>query len=371
MREQVRIFIHLLLMVITFFTTTWAGSEWITGKNVWMEDYSMDDFYEGLNFSVPFLLFLTFHEFGHYITARVNGVSSSLPYYIPLPPFPLSIGTLGAIIRLRSRYISVREHFDIGIAGPLAGFIIALLVLIYGFLTLPPADYIFQLHPEYEAYGPDYADYVYGQEGIIDITIGKNLLFLILENALADPERMPNPHEIMHYPYLFAGFLAMVFTSLNLLPVGQLDGGHVLYGLFGYRIHRVVASAVFMGFMFYAGLGLVNPGLPPDELWWYVAGYGFFLYLSFTGLGMPAQTTLMYTLLVFAAQVGMAWLVPGIKGYHGWLLFGFVLGRLIGVTHPKTDFAEPISQGRKILGWIALLIFILTFTPNPIEVITP
>lgn len=372
MRRQLRILFHLLLMVTTFFTTTWAGSEWVTGKNVWMENYSMADFYVGMHFSIPFLLILTFHEFGHYLTARLNHVPSSLPYYIPLPPFPLSIGTLGAIIRLRSRHITIREHFDIGIAGPLAGFVIALIILIYGFLTLPPPEYIFQIHPEYEKYGLGYADYVYeNQEGIIDIFIGKNLLFLLLEHLLADPARMPNPHEIMHYPYLFAGFLALVFTSLNLLPVGQLDGGHVLYGLFGYRIHRVVASGVFMAFMFYAGLGFVHPALPAGELWWYVAGYGFFLYLSFTGLGLPPRETLMYTLLIFALQLGLAWLIPGIKGYHGWLLFGFILGRLIGITHPKAAWEEPLTPTRKILGWIALVIFVLTFTPNPIEISTP
>ncbi|GIV36224.1 MAG: zinc protease [Cyclobacteriaceae bacterium] len=360
--------IHLLLAVATFFTTTWAGSEWVTGKNVWLEAYSWADFYQGMHFSVPFLFILAFHEFGHYFTARLNRVSSSLPYFIPLPPFPLSIGTMGAIIRLRTRNITIRQHFDIGIAGPLAGFAVALVLLVYGFATLPPPEYIFQIHPEYEAFGLNYAEHVYNREGIVDIVIGKNLLFMLLESFFAEPTRMPNPHEIMHYPFLFAGYLSLIFTSLNLLPVGQLDGGHVLYGLFGYKIHRRVASGVFIAFMFYAGLGFVHPGLPTQELWWYVVGYGFFLYLSFTGLGLSARETLMYTLLVYATQLALAWFIPGITGYHAWLLFGFVLGRLIGVTHPKSEWEEPLGTGRRILGWIALIIFVLTFTPNPIEV---
>ncbi len=361
-------FVHLLLVVVTFFTTTWAGSEWVTGKSVWMESYTWAEFAQGMHFSVPFLVILAFHEFGHYFTARLNRVHSSLPYFIPLPPFPLSIGTMGAIIRLKSRNITVRQHFDIGIAGPLAGFIAAVIVLIYGFLTLPPAEYIFSIHPEYEAYGLNYADHVYNRQGTIDVVIGKNLLFLLLEKLFADPTRMPNPHEIMHYPYLFAGYLALIFTSLNLLPVGQLDGGHVLYGLFGYTIHRRVATGVFIAFMFYAGLGLVHPGLPSAELWWYFLGYGLFLYLSFTGLRLAPRETLMYTLLVYAAQLTLSWLIPGIVGYHDWLLFGFVLGRFIGITHPKSEWEAPLSNGRKILGWIALLIFVLTFAPNPIEV---
>ena len=104
-----------------------------------------------------------------------------------------------------------------------------MVILFYGFTHLPEPEYIFQIHPEYEQYGLRYADYVYEnqQESIIDITIGKNLLFLFFENFVADPARVPNPHEIMHYPFIFAGFLSLVFTFLNLLPIGQLDGGHV------------------------------------------------------------------------------------------------------------------------------------------------
>ncbi len=370
-KEKRTIIIQVILFITTFITTTIAGAEWTYGKSVYVE-FSWSDFVSGMSFSIPFILILTVHEFGHYFVAKYHNVKASLPYYIPIPPMPLSIGTMGAIIRLRSKVFSKKQNFDIGIAGPLAGFVLALLILMYGFATLPPAEYIYQIHPEYEQYGLNYADHVYqSKEGIVDVTLGKNLLFLFLEQTIADPSRMPNVHEIMHYPFLFAGFLALVFTSLNLLPVGQLDGGHVLYGLVGFKIHRVVASGFFVGFMFYAGLGLeyIHPSRPMDELQWYIPLYILFLYFCFRGLNLPVRDTIMYALLVFAAQFVLTVLYPTLHGYSGWLLFGFVLGRFIGVQHPPTDIEEPLDENRKILGWIAVIIFIICFTPNPIEVL--
>ena len=169
-------------------------------------------------------------------------IKTTLPFYIPLPPLPFFLGTLGALIRIKDSVRSKQQHFDIGIAGPLAGFIAALGILWYGFSHLPPPEYIFQFHPEYEQYGLDYAQFVYRPElmaeGTADVIVGKNLLFLFFEKFVGDPARIPNVHEIMHYPLLFAGFLSLVFTSVNLLPIGQLDGGHVLYGLIGYERDR-------------------------------------------------------------------------------------------------------------------------------------
>lgn len=370
-KETKRIIFQALLFIATFITTTIAGAEWAYGKSVYLE-FTWNDFLSGMHFSIPFLLILTVHEFGHYFTARYHQVESSLPYYIPVPPFPLSIGTMGAIIRLRSRIYSTIQNFDIGIAGPLAGFVMALIVLVYGFTTLPPAEYIFQIHPEYEQYGLNYAEHVYNthNDSIIDVVIGKNLLFLFFENFVGDPSRVPNPHEIMHYPYLFAGFLALVFTSLNLLPIGQLDGGHVLYGLVGYKKHRIVASAFFILFMFYAGLGseYIHPDMPLDELQWSIPIYLMFLYFCFTGLKLPVRDTVMYTLIVFAIQFLTSYWFPTVHGYSGWLVFGFVVGRFLGIQHPRTEIEEPLDEKRKILGWIAILIFILSFTPNPIEI---
>ncbi len=372
-KEQRIIFIQVVLFLATFVTTTIAGAEWTYGKSVYGE-FTWNDFLSGMHFSVPFLLILTVHEFGHYFTAMYHKVKSSLPYYIPIPPMPLSIGTMGAVIRLRTKVYSKKQNFDIGIAGPLAGFVMAMIVLVYGFATLPPAEYIFQIHPEYEQFGLNYADHVYQEQpGIIDVTIGKNLLFLFLEHVVADPSRLPNVHEIMHYPYLFAGFLALVFTSLNLLPIGQLDGGHVLYGLVGFKMHRIVASAFFIGFMFYAGLGFeyIHPSKPFTDLQWGIPLYILFLYFCFRGLKLPLRDTIMYTLLVFGAQFILTVLYPAIQGYSGWLLFGLLLGRFMGIQHPPAEIEEPLDDKRKILGWVAVVIFIICLTPNPIELIEP
>jgi membrane-associated protease RseP (regulator of RpoE activity) len=374
--------IHSSLFIVTFITTTLAGAEWVHGRSILVPGYTMQDFQSGLAYSVPFLLILSVHEFGHYFTAIYNKVKTSLPYFIPLPPLPLMLGTLGALIRIRSRIYSSRENFDIGIAGPLAGFVVAFGLLYYGFATLPPPEYIYQFHPEYEQYGLDYADHVYSpdvlrQEGVIDITVGKNLLFLFFEKFVADPARVPNGHELIHYPLLFAGFLSLVFTSLNLLPIGQLDGGHVLYGLVGFRKHRVIASAIFCLFLFYASLGVLVPGEELDifgmQLWHPVSVLLVigFLYLCLGGLRLDWKNTLMLAVIIFSVQYFIVMVFPGLRGYSGWLLFAFILGRFVSVPHPPTEIEEPLDSGRKVLGWIALVIFVICLTPDPLQLNVP
>ena len=366
-REAVRITGQVLLFLATFVTTTLAGAEWSYGRSVYMEGFGWSDFVSGLPFSISFLSILTVHEFGHYFTARFHGVKSSLPYYIPLPPFPLSIGTMGAIIRLRQRVYSNIQNFDIGLAGPLAGFILALGILFYGFTNLPPKEYIYQIHPEYEAYGDNYADYVYmSNEGVVDIVVGKNLLFMFFETFIADPERMPNPHELMHYPFLFAGFLALVFTSLNLLPIGQLDGGHVLYGLVGYKRHKQIATVAFLLLLAYSGMGLLKPTDPIDGLLINIPLYLGFLYFALKGLRLSTRDTIMYASVLFAIQFSTSWFFPTLEGYSGWMLFAFVIGRFLGIDHPPCLIEVPLDRNRKILGWVALIIFVLSFTPAPL-----
>ena len=363
-----RVLIQALLFLTTLVTTTLAGAEWTFGRSIFMPDYSWQDFRSGLPFSIPFLLCLTVHEFGHYFTAMFHKVGATLPYYLPMPPFPYSIGTMGAVIRLRRKGHSRQQNFDIGIAGPLAGFVMALAVLYYGFTHLPPPEYIFEIHPQYKQYGLNYAEFVYNEqpEGILDVTMGKNLLFLFFEKFVADPARVPNPHEMMHYPFLFAGYLALVFTCLNLLPIGQLDGGHVVYGLFGYKIHRIIATVFFVVLLFYSGLGVVDPADSPDKLVLWIPGFAFFLYLALTGLSLSTRDTIMYALLILAGQLLVTLTLPMIEGYSGWLLFSFILGRFIGIQHPPSDVEEPLDSKRVVLGWIALVIFVICFSPAPI-----
>lgn len=368
------VLIHTTLFIITFITTTLAGAEWTYGKSIFMPGYSWADFVSGMPYSIPFLLILTAHEFGHYFTAIHYKVKTTLPYYIPLPPLTFMFGTMGALIRLRGKVHSSKQHFDIGIAGPLAGFVVSLGVLWYGFAFLPPPEYIFQFHPEYEQFGLSYGEVVYSQEYLMqhtgaDVVLGKNLIFIFFEKVVGEGTRVPNVHEIMHYPYLFAGFLSLVFTSINLLPIGQLDGGHVLYGLLGFDGHRKVASWIFAAFLFYAGLGYISPSEPLDVLIWEVPLFIGFLYFCLTGLGFGWRDTLMYSLLIFAAQYAIAMAFPVVKGYPGWFLFAFIIGRFVGVAHPRSAEEEPLDIGRQVLGWMALIIFIICFTPNPLEII--
>jgi membrane-associated protease RseP (regulator of RpoE activity) len=377
-KEQKRILFQVALFITTFVTSTLAGTQWSHGRSVFAGDYTWHDFSQGLSYSIPLLLILTVHEFGHYFAAMYHKVKASLPYYIPMPPIPFmpNFGTLGAVIRLRSRPRTNIQNFDIGIAGPVAGFVVALLVLFYGFMTLPPPEYVYQFHPEYEQYGVNYADVVYSKEymeehgPIVDVRIGSNLVFWIFEQMVADPARVPNPHEIMHYPVLLAGYIALFFTCLNLLPIGQLDGGHVVYGLFGYRKHRIIGGVFFVALMFYAGLGLpyIDPALPQDSLMLGIGGYLIFLFMAFRGLRLPLRDTVMYVLLIFGLQFSLMVYFPGIKGYEGWLLFAFIVGMFIGIDHPRSEIEQLLDPGRVMLGWIALIIFVLCFSPAPLEI---
>jgi len=373
MSKRVRTYlIHLALFATTFITTTLAGAEWTYGKSVFMPDYTWSDFVSGMAYSISFLFILTVHELGHYFTALYYRVKTTLPYYIPLPPFSFFFGTLGAVIRIKSLVSSKQQHFDIGIAGPLAGFVAALAILFYGFTHLPPPEYIFQFHPEYEQFGLRYAEHVYQpgfmQAGTADIELGNNLIFAFFSKYVADPARVPNAHEIIHYPLLFAGYLSLIFTCLNLIPIGQLDGGHVLYGLAGFRWHRIIASALFVLFLFYAALGLVRPNEPSEELIWKIPLTVGFLYLCLTGLKLHWRNTVLLAVLMFTVQYVITFLFPAVEGYPGWLLFAFIIGRMAGVLHPPSPIEAPLTLGRKILGWIALLIFILCFTPDPLKI---
>jgi membrane-associated protease RseP (regulator of RpoE activity) len=392
-KEQRTILIQILLFVATFFTTTIAGAQWSFGASIFAADengifinqeYSWSDFSKGLPFSLSLLFILTVHEFGHYFVAIWHKVKTSLPYYIPLPPIPwllFSLGTFGAVIRMRSRPQTNLQIFDVGLAGPIAGYVVAVVLLIYGFSTLPSHEYVFQFHPEYQEYGAKYADIVYTEEFmkkhvqpgamVGDIVIGKNLMFMIAELFVSDPSRIPNSHELMHYPLLLGVYFALFVTSLNLIPIGQFDGGHVTYGLFGYRKHKHIATALFVALIFYAGLG--NPYIdltkPKEELLLYTTGYAIFIYFVFTSLRLSRQKTLMYALLMVAAHLLLAMTVPSLKGYDSWLFLAAIFGKLIGIEHPPSEIEHPLDNRRVILGWCALAIFILCFSPAPLQVI--
>ncbi len=370
--------LHGGLFLLTLITTTMAGAEWMFGRLFipveGMKTLGWSEFVDGLQFSVPFLAILTVHEFGHYFVARANQVRVTLPYYIPLwLGVGQSIGTLGAFIRIKDLINSRQKYFDIGIAGPLAGFVLALVLLWYGFTHLPPPEFIFTIHPEYQKWGLDYGRYAYqnlppgGGVGV-----GDNLLFTFFKTYVADPARLPHPNEMIHYPYLLAGYLALFFTSLNLIPIGQLDGGHILYALIGRERFGWVAPALFIVFAFYAGLGVFKPAdfaVPSNEEFYgqlgYFVLYIFFLSLAFSRISENRTTVWLITLSVVAMQLLFSWLRPNWEGYSGFLVFVFVLGRFLGIYHPETELDEPLSMQRKLLGWLALVVFVLCFSPKP------
>ena len=364
--------VHVGLFLLTLLTTTLAGVQltqareeplnWVPlavlglpGPARWAE------LGRGLWFSLPFLGVLTVHEFGHYFVARRHRVRTSLPYYIP---FPLGLGTFGAIIRIRERIFSRREFFDIGLAGPLAGFVVAVGVLAYGFTHLPPLAYLFRLHPEYARYGADYARFVYPPDAQ-GFTLARPLLYRFLEATLADPACLPHPNELLHYPVLLAGALGLFFTALNLLPLGQLDGGHILYGLLGRRRFNRLAFWLFVAFVFYAGLGLFSPR-SSGAAWGYGGpAYALYLGLIFWRVLPRPRQGLLLGAGIWAAQVAVAAGWPGAVGNPGWLLFGLLLGRLTGIYHPPAPDERPLSPGRRVLGWAMVIIFVLCFTPGP------
>jgi membrane-associated protease RseP (regulator of RpoE activity) len=398
------------LFLATIITTTLAGVEWMgLGELTWKT------FAKGFLFSVPFLGILTVHEFGHYITARLYKAKVTLPYYIPLfIPGLQSIGTMGAFIRIKSPLKSRQEIFDIGVAGPLAGFVVALFILFYGFTNLPEPQHIYSIHESYEEFGLNYDKHVYNYEfarksdsinfeknklsdswmtnglesiGLLpsnwreipfkpekeyaELSIGKNLLFLFFENYIvSDKSLIPNKYEMFHYPFLFAGYLALFFTALNLLPIGQLDGGHILYGLFGTAKHKIISSSVFILFVFFAGLGIFKDNLvgnvfkSTEDLVVFAPLYLYFLYFIFSRVTEKSLNNLMIASCVFSAQFFCEFFSWDIIGFNGWFLFAVLIGRFLGVHHPPAYIDEPLDVKRKIIGWVSLVIFIICFTPN-------
>ena len=340
--------VHIGLFLLTVLTTTLAGVVLARGTvdllplGFWEFPAAPQagEWARGLAFALPFLGVLTVHEFGHYFVARANRVRTSLPYYIP---FPMGLGTFGAVIRIRERIFSRREFFDIGLAGPLAGFVVAVGVLAYGFTQLPLPEHL----------------------PASDLTLARPLLYRALETLLADPARVPHPNELLHYPVLVAGVLSLFFTALNLLPLGQLDGGHILYGLLGPARSNRLMPWLFTGFIFYAGLGLFS--IHDD---WQTWAYGAPVYAAYLAaifwrvLPRPRQGLLLAA-GIWTGQVAAASYWPGLGGNPGWLVFGLLLGRLTGIYHPPAPDERPLSAGRRLLGWLMLVIFVLCFSPSP------
>ncbi|MFB6218981.1 MAG: site-2 protease family protein, partial [Halobacteriaceae archaeon] len=235
--------LNLLLFFLTVLSTLFAGSLWYHADLA----ASPLNVLEGWPFMLAIMSVLGIHELGHYVMSRYHGVEASLPYFIPLP---LSlIGTLGAVIRMRGRIPDREALFDIGVAGPIAGLVATVVVTVIG-LWLPPITI-----PEAVLTSPD----------AIAVNFGYPPLLQLIAWAIGEPLSYEAPKAVN--PVVFGGWVGMFVTFLNLLPVGQLDGGHVLRSLVGRRSEPVAAAVpavllalaallyftdgVFAGFPFY------------------------------------------------------------------------------------------------------------------------
>jgi len=306
-KQYLRYLLHLLLFLLTFITTTFAGVLWLN-----RDPFELTNFSLGLPYSISLLAMLSAHEFGHYFAARRYGVNTSLPYFIPIPVIPPYMinpfGTMGAVIRMRSPLTTKKALFDIGIAGPIAGLVVTFCVLIYGFLTLPGKEFIFTVHPEYR---------LTGEIPGTGFTFGNSILFWSLTKVFGSSGFVPPMNEIYHYPFLCVGWFGLFVTALNLIPVGQLDGGHVLYALAG-KGQGKIARVFFICLV--------------------IVGLSGFLPL----FGSGVQT-----------------------GTLGWLLWAAILYFFIKIDHPEIyDYTE-MDASRKVLGWAVLALFVLIFPPIP------
>ncbi len=356
---------HGVLFLVTLIATTLAGAEWVYGKSILAsgDDFlTWEFFWKSMAYSIPFIGILLVHELGHFFTSIYHKVKCTLPFFIPgwlgFIGAP-SIGTFGAVIQMKGFINSRKKFFDIGVAGPLAGFVVALVVLAYGFLTLPESNYIYGIHPEYA--DPNFQGY---GEDVIEFELGNNLLFELMGNLLADPDRLPAMSEMIHYPFLFAGYLALFFTALNLLPIGQLDGGHVIFGLFPKR-HREISITAFSLFITYAGVGVISPYFPMEELVYRIPLYIGFLFICYSKAKLGIQSRLALILSIAAFQYVLVYFKPEWDGYQGWLFYSFLLGRVMGVIHPEVSGFRNLDKKRQAIGWLAILIFVLCFSPRP------
>ncbi len=247
--------------------------------------------YPGLKFAVPLMTILFCHEMGHFLQARRYGVYACLPFFIPLPGSP--IGTMGAVIAMEPRIGGRRALFDIGISGPLAGLVPTLIFSVWGLHLSGPVS------------------------GTGDL--GEPLLFRYLCYLKFGPRP---PHvDILLHPTAFAGWVGLLITSLNLIPIGQLDGGHVLYALLRQRAHQVAR------FLLRAAWALV------------------------------------------ALDTAWAWAFREVPRLALWIPMLLLLTFVLGPIHPPTaDDDEPLGLARTILGWLTLAFIVIGFTPTPVLV---
>jgi membrane-associated protease RseP (regulator of RpoE activity) len=313
---------HLLLLAVTFCTVTIAGTLFPFGENGGVPDADPQTAAEfvnillalpgeymgflaaaiakiftdpatlryGLSFSLSLLFILICHEMGHYVACRIYRVQATLPFFIPTPPMIGPAGTFGAFIKIQSPMPSRKAVFDIGVAGPIAGFLALIPIAVIGLLTMQPAP----------------VQQVFDGGGIVF----SDPLFMKLVGAMVGKD----PTVSVGNAFYFAAWIGLLVTALNLIPSGQLDGGHAIYAALGEKVHRWTGR---IAFVVMAILSVV----------------GFLFYNSPSGF-----------------------------------LITIILGVMLRVPHPRPWDQTPLDTKRRAIAFATLLIFVLCFVPFPIRI---
>lgn len=272
-------YLHIILFIVTFLTTLTAGALQ-KGINIIAEPGRI---VEGLPFAGTLMTILLCHELSHYIASKKHHTKATLPYFIPAPSI---IGTFGAFIKMKSPIITRKALIDIGASGPIAGFIVSVIASIIG---LSMSQVVSVQHAEGA------------------LSLGDSILFSFLSKVVIGVT--PDNHDILLHPVAFAGWIGLFVTSLNLIPIGQLDGGHVAFAILGER-HRYISIV----------------------------------------------------LVVVLAVLGIFY-------WEGWALWA-VLMLILGIKHPPVLYWEvPLDPKRRFIGIFTFIIFIITFIPSPFKIL--
>jgi len=381
-----RYLLHAGLFLVTLLSTALTGAILFIGRTLAWEagdvvltvagfPLSSIFFADAFTFGGALIAFLTVHEFGHYIAGRLHQIKTSLPYFIPAPL--IGIGTLGAVITIRQPISNLTKLFDLGASGPIAGFILVVVMLIAAMISLPSPEYLFGVDGHYSI-----KEYIrltgqFPDTPISDappgsrLTLGSTPLYWVLSMIFPD---VPPLYEMYHYPLLFAVWLGLFFTALNLMPVGQLDGGHIIYALFGPKWHaRISRSFIFaMLTSMASGAALTLPQiLIPVMGGEFLGTIGVWITIAslLTICTIKAFKDLwwkmMLTILVLASFISLLPDAFGWFAYFGWLPWCFLLIFLVKVDHPPVPLSKPIGRRRRVIGYLTLCIFLLCFSIKP------
>lgn len=300
--------LHAALFLATFLTTTMSGAihAHATGEIAPIND--------GLSYSVPLMLILLCHELGHYFVARWHGVDASLPFFIPFPPW-FGLGTMGAVIQMRRATTDRKKLIDVGAAGPLAGLAVAIPVLLWGLA-----------HSKVGPLMPS---------GALE---GNSFLYAFLKHASKGLWLPDGQQDVYLHPTAYAGWVGLLVTMINLLPIGQLDGGHVATAYFGNRYNK-----------FARRLHLAMPFVAIGIFFWV-------RHLVRVEMGPHYHEAVALRISLFAAGPWLVW----------YALVGAVRRASGGVNHPPVQ-PRPLPASRRALFWLMVLVFVAIFMPVPLR----